>query len=139
MARKGGAVLDSGLPPAQRTGRAGEDYTAGWLLRQGYQLLARNWRCPWGELDLIAARGDTVAFVEVKARRPGSMTTPLEAVDARKRRKLLRAATAWLQETGCPLQPRMDAAAVTIEEREGRELICAFEYYEGAFDGGEYG
>ena len=58
---------------------------------------------------------------------------------ARKRRKLLRAATAWLQETGCPLQPRMDVAAVTIEEREGRELICAFEYYEGAFDGGEYG
>ena len=128
----------SGLPPAQRSGRAGEDYTAGWLLRQGYEILARNWRCPWGELDIVAARGETVAFVEVKARRPGSMVSPLEAVNAPKRRRLVKAALAWLQETGCPLQPRMDVAAVSLEENRGRMEISGFEYLEGAFDGGCY-
>ena len=133
---EGKARLSSGLPPAQRTGRAGEDYTAGWLRRQGYEILARNWRCPWGEMDIVAAKGGTVAFVEVKSRRPGSMTSPLEAVDAAKRRRLVKTALAWLQQTRCTLQPRMDVAAVTVEEREGRELICAFEYYEGAFEGG---
>ena len=51
------AGLSSGLPPAQRSGRAGEDYTAGWLRRQGYEILARNWRCPWGEMDIVAAKG----------------------------------------------------------------------------------
>ena len=51
---------------AQRMGRAGEEYTAGWLLRRGYAILARNWRCPWGELDIIARQGEFVDFVEVK-------------------------------------------------------------------------
>lgn len=132
------ASLSLGLPLSQRTGRAGEDYTAGWLLRQGYEILARNWRCSWGELDIIAARKETVAFVEVKTRRPGAMVSPLEAVDARKRRHLVKTALAWLEETGCTLQPRMDVAAVSLEENQGRMEICGFAYYEGAFDGGCY-
>ena len=119
--------------PAQRAGRAGEDYTAGWLRRQGYRILARNWRCRQGEVDIIAQTGDTVAFVEVKARRPGAMVSPLEAVDRRKQKKLVMAATAWLSATGSGLQPRFDVAAVTLEECRGRELVSGFDYYESAF------
>ena len=119
--------------PAQRVGRAGEDYTAGWLRRQGYRILARNWRCRQGEVDIIAQTGETVAFVEVKARRPGAMVSPLEAVDRRKQKKLVMAATNWLSATGSDLQPRFDVAAVTLEECRGRELVSGFDYYESAF------
>lgn len=123
----------AGKTAAQRAGRAGEDYAAGWLTRQGYRILARNWRSHWGEVDIIAQKGETVAFVEVKARRPGAMVSPLAAVDARKRRRLLMTARAWLAMTGSPLQPRMDLAAVTMEQVGGRELISGFDYYESAF------
>lgn len=119
--------------PAQRAGRAGEDYAARWLAEAGYRILARNWHSRWGEVDIIAQRGETVAFVEVKARRPGSMTGPLAAVDRRKQKRLLMTARSWLRMTGCTLQPRMDVAAVTVESAGGRELISGFEYYESAF------
>lgn len=118
---------------AQRIGRAGEDYTAGWLTRQGYTILARNWRCRWGEVDIIAQKGDCVDFVEVKARRPGAVVSPTEAVTWSKRQKLLRTAEAWLEATGCDLQPLMDVAAMTIEEREGQMYISDFEFFESAF------
>lgn len=123
-----------GETAAQRTGKAGEDYTAAWLARQGYEILARNWRCRWGEADLIARKGNTAAFVEVKTRAPGSMTAPLEAVDRRKQGRLLRTAEAWLAQRGGDLQPRLDVAAVTVTEEEGRLLISGFDYYEGAFE-----
>ncbi len=119
---------------AQRAGKAGEDYTAGWLTRQGYEILDRNWHCPWGEVDLIARKGETAAFVEVKARRPGAMVSPLEAVDRRKQQRLIKTAQAWLAQNGGDLQPRMDVAAVTVTEEEGRQLISGFDYYEGAFE-----
>ncbi len=118
---------------AQRMGRAGEEYTAGWLLRRGYAILARNWRCPWGELDIIARQGEFVDFVEVKARRPGAAVSPAGAVDRRKQQKLVRAAGAWLDAAGCGLQPRMDVAAMTIREHRGQIFISDFEFYESAF------
>ena len=120
--------------PAQRAGKAGEDYTAGWLRRRGYTILARNWRCRWGEVDIIAQKGEVVAFVEVKARRPGAMVSPLEAVDRRKQNRLIKTAETWLLATKSPLQPRMDVAAVTLEECRGRELVGGFDYYKSAFD-----
>ena len=119
--------------PAQRTGRAGEDYTVCWLQKEGYEILARNWRCPWGEVDIIAQKGEIAAFVEVKARRPGAMVGPLTAVDRRKQKKLLLTAKAWMLKTGCTLQPRMDVAAMTVEQVNGRELVSGFEYYRSAF------
>ncbi len=119
---------------AQQAGRAGEEYTAGWLARQGYTVLERNWRCRWGEVDIIAQKGQTAAFVEVKTRAPGAMTGPLEAVDRKKRERLLKTAGAWLSAAGGELQPRMDVAAVTVTEEQGRELISAFDYYESAFE-----
>lgn len=118
---------------ARRMGRAGEDYAAGWLRRQGYEILARNWRCSWGEVDIIAQKGDCVHFVEVKARRPGAAVSPAEAVIRSKRRKLVRTAKAWLEAESCDLQPVMDVAAVTIEDCRGMVLISGFEFLESAF------
>lgn len=120
----------------QAVGRAGEAYTAGWLQKQGYHIIARNWRCRYGEVDIIAQKDETVAFVEVKTRRPGAMVSPLEAVDRTKQRRLIMTAHCWLRASKCRLQPRMDVAAVTAEEDRGQSLISGFDYYPSAFDAG---
>jgi putative endonuclease len=81
-------------------GAEGEARAARWLEASGYALLARNARAGGVEIDLVAARGDTIVFVEVKARRGRAHGAPEEAVDARKRRRLARGAAAWLHASG---------------------------------------
>jgi len=80
--------------PARR-GRAAEEAAAALLQQQGWQILRRNYRTRRGEIDLIARDGATIVFVEVKARCAGE-TSSLEAVDARKRRRIVRAALEFL-------------------------------------------
>ena len=80
----------------QQFGRAAEEAAARYLVRDGWTLLGRNVRIGRGELDLIARRGDVLAFVEVKARRTAAYGAPEDAVDARKRRKVARLAELWL-------------------------------------------
>ena len=80
----------------QRFGRAAEAAAADYLVGRGWRLLGRNVRIGRGELDLIARRGSTLAFVEVKARRSRSCGAPEDAVDARKRRQVARLAEIWL-------------------------------------------
>ena len=61
-------------------GRSGEDEAAAWYTARGYEVLARNWRCRAGELDLIVAQGRLVVFCEVKSRSSERFGTPAEAV-----------------------------------------------------------
>lgn len=77
-------------------GRAGEDRAAAYLRTQGYALLDRNWRCPQGEIDIVAARGGELVVVEVKTRRTESFGHPFEAIDRRKRDRLWRLSAAWV-------------------------------------------
>ena len=77
-------------------GRAGEDRAARYFEDHGYTVLARNWRCREGEIDLVVARGDAVVVVEVKTRSGEGFGHPFEAIDARKRTRLWRLAIAWL-------------------------------------------
>lgn len=77
-------------------GRAGEERAATYLQAAGYAILGRNWRCTQGELDIIAGIGRTLVFVEVKTRRTVEFGHPLEAVDARKRARMWRLASAWI-------------------------------------------
>lgn len=127
-------MSEGGRRVQQVMGKAGETYTAGWLCQQGYEILARNWRCRWGEVDIIAKKGEIVAFVEVKTRRPGAMVSPVEAVNRTKQRRLIKTAESWMRMSKSPLQPRMDVAAVTAEDCQGRELISGFDYYPSAFE-----
>jgi putative endonuclease len=83
-------------------GAAAEALAAELFCRGGWQILARNWRGGRREIDLVARRGDTVAFVEVRARRPGSFGGPLETVGPRKRRALEAAARVWIARHGRP-------------------------------------
>ena len=75
-------------------GAAGEERAAAHLRRRGYRIVARNVRAGGVEIDVIARRGGTIVFVEVKTRRGRRLGPPEQAVDARKRARLVRGAAA---------------------------------------------
>ncbi|GAT73009.1 YraN family protein [Microbacterium hydrocarbonoxydans] len=77
-------------------GRAGEERAVRHLTAQGYEILDRNWRCPQGEIDIVARRGGMLVVIEVKTRRTAAFGHPFEAVDGRKRRRLWQLAQAWI-------------------------------------------
>ena len=115
-----------------RTGRAGEDLAARFLEICGYTVLARRWRRPGGEIDLVAARGRELAFVEVKTRGPGALAAPEAGLLRRQRVGLRRAARAWLAAHPDYLGAdcRCDLVAVDLAG-EGRGLVLR--HYRGAF------
>jgi putative endonuclease len=102
-------------------GDRGEDAVAEWYRRARYEVLARNWRCPEGELDVVAASADggVVVFCEVKTRASTRFGTGFEAVTTTKQRRLRRLAARWLaarRQAGRPAygRVRFDVAAVTV-------------------------
>ncbi len=78
-------------------GRHGEDLVARWYTERGSVVIARNWRCAHGELDLIVRVGGVLAFCEVKTRSSTRFGSPLEAVDHRRRGRLRAAAGEYLR------------------------------------------
>lgn len=81
-------------------GSRGEDLAAEYLSGDGFTILDRNWRCRYGELDIIAAEGEVLVFVEVKTRTGRAFGTPAEAVTQTKLRRLRRLAGIWLAAQG---------------------------------------
>jgi len=108
-------------------GKAGEDATLATYRRRGYLLVARNWRCALGELDLVLIRDRTLVFCEVKTRRRSNLGGPHESVNPRKQRKLRRLAEAFLAGfPGTAEEVRFDVASVT-GRRSSRALVHVFE------------
>ena len=81
----------------QQTGKDAERLALRHLEQQGLRLLAKNWLCKRGELDLVMLDGDTVVFVEVRYRQHAQWGGALASIDARKRQKLILAAQYFLQ------------------------------------------
>jgi putative endonuclease len=102
----------------KRLGAEGERAAEGLLRREGYRVLARNYRCPLGEIDLVALDGRTVVFVEVKTRTDESFGDPLEAVGARKQRQIARVAEYYL-------------SAHRLAEREARFDVVGVRFENG--------
>ncbi len=94
----GSAAITDPRADAAHFGRFGEAAAARWYRRAGYRVLATNWRCRQGELDLVVARDGDVTFVEVKARSDGRFGTGAEAVDRHKQRRVRTAAGRWLEQ-----------------------------------------
>jgi len=109
------------------TGRRGEDAAEVLYVRRGYRVLARNWRCRIGELDLVLARGDLLVVCEVKTRRGARFGAGYESVDAHKRHKV-RAVTEvfLLQRLLHPHAIRFDVASVFVRP-DGSASIEVFE------------
>ena len=96
-------------------GDRGERLAAEHLERAGWTILARNFRVGHREVDLVARRGEVVAFVEVKTRAGLGYGYPLEAITLRKRREIQQVATVWVERHGKPDDVyRYDAVAVLI-------------------------
>lgn len=114
-----------------KLGARGERIAAKALKRAGYRIIARNYTCPLGEIDLVAADGDMLVFVEVKTRRSAEAADPEANVTMHKRRRLTRAAKFYLQAKSAQDRPcRFDV--VTVVTGEGGKP--AVEHFVDAFE-----
>ena len=93
-------------------GQFGEEQAARYLRRRFYSIVERNYRCRFGEIDLIAKRGGILAFVEVKLRRDDVHGEAREFVTGQKQQRVLAAAQLWLSLHETALQPRFDVIEV---------------------------
>lgn len=105
--------MPSGEPPVSRqVGMEGERQAEESLKAKGLRVLERNYRSRCGEIDLIALDGETLVFVEVKARRESRFGLPQDAVGAMKRHRLVKAAQAYLLERCWDGPARFDVVAI---------------------------
>jgi putative endonuclease len=120
--------------PRQHLGRIGEDLALAHLERLGYELVARNHRTRWGEIDLVVYDDHALVFVEVKTRRAnGSGRGPWEALHERKRTQVRRMAAAFLadvQDRPRATDLRFDAIGVVIDPRGD---LVRLDHLEAAF------
>ncbi|MDR0850986.1 MAG: YraN family protein [Clostridiales Family XIII bacterium] len=121
----------------KRLGRDGEAAAAAYLTRNGYRIIAENYRCKIGEIDLIAKKGNTICFVEVKSRRNLSYGRPCESVGVKKQQHIRRTASYFLMKewkglgADCSTGFRFDVAEVIFGET-GAET-AQIDYIEDAF------
>ena len=105
-------------------GAHGEELAAQFLRAAGMEIIDRNWRCRYGELDLIARDADVTVFVEVKTRSGLGFGRPTEAVTFRKRQRIRRLALLWLNEQPGPWQRvRFDVVSVLLADDECSPVI----------------
>jgi putative endonuclease len=103
-------------------GNFGERVAASHLESKGYEILERNWSAPEGEIDIIAARGTDLVFVEVRSRRGRNFGTPEESITGRKAAHVRAAAAAYVQEhPDSPPNQRIDVVALELDAK-GRVL-----------------
>ena len=114
-----------------KTGMRGELAAARYLREHGFTILSANYRCRLGEIDIIAADGAYICFIEVKTRSPQMLGRPADAVDTVKRKKLLAAASRFLSQNPTKLQPRFDVVEVYV--RGG--AVLRVRHIPNAFDG----
>ena len=122
-------------------GRFGETLTADKLIRDGWTIVARNWHSRWGELDIVASRGNTLAFVEVKTRADRALVRGAQAVTRTKMIKLVRTALEYIYRCSVDVNEtylRFDIAEVTVS---GGEPITSrgLRYIENAFSPADVG
>ncbi|HXF68970.1 MAG TPA: YraN family protein [Thermoflexus sp.] len=118
--------MSSSRPSRRSIGAAAEAFVAAYLEAQGYRIQARNWRSPFGEIDLIVEGEGWLRFVEVRAKRSDRFGSPEESLTPRKRRRLLQTALAYLGQQG-EREPcwRVDLASVTLDS-QGRPVSVTF-------------
>ena len=128
-------MIDSTSPPEpikaarQGLGRTGERLAAEELVRCGYRIVERNFRCRYGEIDLIAEEGGDLVFVEVKTRRGTAYGLPEEAVTLRKQQKIMQVASFYLDLHDCSERAwRIDVVAVQLSASGRFEEIRVYRH-----------
>ncbi len=116
-------------PHTHARGRSAEAAAIAWLEHHGYRIQARNHETPAGEIDAIALDGDTLCFIEIKARATDEHGSPLEAVNRHKQLRLGRAAALYLLEEPWKGPCRFDVLGLT-----GADDGWRYELVENAFE-----
>lgn len=122
------------MPSTRRDlGDFGESLARSHLLRAGYRVIASNWRCRYGEIDLVAQQGGQLVFVEVRTRRAAGPIAPEESLAPAKRRRLIALAAAYLDahELSPNTTCRIDLIAISVD-RAGR--VAGLEHICGAIE-----
>lgn len=117
------------MPTNQEIGKIGEDAAANLLIEKGYAILARNYRVGHLELDIVALKGDTIAFVEVKTRSVNYLVSPQEAVNYRKRNLIISAANRYICNFRRNENARLDV--ITVLHKNG--VVVEVEHIENAY------
>lgn len=114
------------------TGVLGEERVAKFLRDNGYEIVARNYCIRGGEIDIIARKGDTLVFVEVKTRRKGALVSGEEAITEAKKSCIIRAAERFISQYDDEVNGRFDVAVV--ETDTDNKCVTGLRYYHEAFD-----
>ncbi|WP_066639450.1 YraN family protein [Desulfolucanica intricata] len=114
----------------QLLGRRGETAAVEYLLQKGYKIILQNFRCYLGEIDIIAKEGDTIIFVEVRARSTDSFGLPQESVSIKKQNRLRKLAQYYISKFSISDSCRFDVLGIMFEAN-GR--IKSIEHFINAF------
>ena len=114
-------------------GKKGEDITADYLKKQGFIIFKRNYHSRFGEIDIIAEKGDLLLFVEVKTRFENAMVLPAEAVNYQKQNKIRMTAKSFLSKSFIDYHCRFDVAEITAFSQSGQYKF-RLNYIENAFE-----
>jgi putative endonuclease len=113
----------------QKLGAYGEALAEAYLTQAGYEIIARNWRCAEGELDLIARQSEMLVFVEVRTRRGGRLGTPEDSITPAKQAKLVKLAYTFLAAHADPDDSwRIDVIAIVLNQRHELERLNHIPY-----------
>jgi putative endonuclease len=115
----------------QATGRLGEALAAARLEAAGWRILARNWRGPGGEIDLVALDGDCLVLVEVRSRRTARFGLAEESLVRQKRARMARLAEAYVQDQAWAGPYRVDVVAIDL----AGERVRRWDHYRDALEG----
>ena len=118
------------LPHTHARGAAGEDAAEGFLRMSGYRIVARNVRTKVGELDFVALDGETLCFIEIKARASAEYGRAIEAVGPQKQRRLAKAALLFLAKNRSQRPCRFDVLGLD----RGRDGAWSFTLVKNAFE-----
>lgn len=114
----------------RKIGDVGEEAVCAFLVKNGYEILDRNFTIRGGEIDIIAKKNDIIAFVEVKSRKKDPLTSGEEAVTKSKQAHIIKTAERYLESLSEPCSCRFDVAVVELDGGRAVKL----KYYVSAFD-----
>ncbi len=116
----------------KQRGAAGEKYVCEYLVKHGYEIVESNCHSRYGETDIIARKGDILAFVEVKTRTVASKAHGFESITPTKVNKMIKTAADYIEKNGVTQQPRIDCASVIVDGKTNR--LVAISYIENAVE-----
>ena len=118
-------------PKHLQLGQAGEDEAVRYLLKKGMEILERNFKAPFGEIDIIAKEEDMLIFAEVRTKTDPEQGHPLESITSTKKQRIVKTAMAYLKKTAqYDSLSRFDVLAMTPQAKEGWDI----EHIESAFE-----